>query len=159
MLTEFTVTVNSVYHPVVSAVTHRIVGMKSSSVPVHHCHKSLCGISIPALLAYTLITGSWDQWGHPQHADALRSNTHKHTPRPHLCTRYVIHFWFFGFFSVVFLQDIAVYAQFIQVVVSVTLFVRKTCFKTWINPTWIAAYLLPLSIFLWSISFQRGFGA
>lgn len=73
-------------------------------------------------------------------------------------TRYVIHFWFFGFFSVVFLQDIAVYAQFIQVVVSVTLFVRKTCFKTWINPTWIAVYLLPLSIFLWSISFKEDLG-
>lgn len=37
---------------------------------------------------------------------------------------------FFVFFSVVFLQDNAIYAQFIQVVVSVTLFVRKTCFKT-----------------------------
>lgn len=58
MLTELTVTVNSVYHSIVSAMTHRIVGMKASSVPVHHCHKSLYGISIPALLAYTLITGS-----------------------------------------------------------------------------------------------------
>lgn len=55
----------------------------------------------------------------PIHTNILPGRTYAHVMQSIFC-----------FFSVVFLQDIAVYAQFIQVVVSVTLFVRKTCFKT-----------------------------